>query len=737
MTAAKQASLLPPSDAPPSYDNLPAALAPLTAERRWLVWRWETNKKGKLTKVPYRAEQPEVKASSTDPQTWSDYRSAITAVAAERAHGIGFALHGSTIGAFDLDHCRNRETGEIDQWALWLLQFTGSYAEITPSGQGLRILGMATGPEVHRNYRVPTSTQGVVEVYRNAKRYITISGNALPNTPATLAPLDASIDWVVTDLGGAVHANKAVRRETKLQESRGTHLGLHKDTTLADTRLRHYAYNNNLPSDLKDLVQFGPPPGSDRSAAFHHAVCWLKDYGWSIDEIEPLMGAHLNGVAEKYDGRLRAEIERSWNKAEPLDGHISTVGLGVSQMANGGGSWQEQVAQHTIRVFWHRDADPFAERAWLVREMMAQVGKGLLSGQWGSAKTFIALDLSGCIMTGEPFAGRPVLRRGGVLFVAPEGASEIPVRLRGLVTGKIAEMIGRGEVTGPPLNEADLPFAWIEECPRLISLDAAETLIQIAEQAAAEMETRHGLQLALIVVDTVAAGAGFDDENSAAETQKVMSALERLAQQTGAFVLGVDHFGKTVETGTRGSSAKEAAADTVLAALADRDTAGNIKNMRLAVRKVRGASTGQETPYTLNVVQIGRDRCGEPVTTCVVNWQIERTATNARGVLKDRWPTSLKVFRGAMRAMLVDESQAKRIRPFGVEGVEVVAVVDKVVRAEFCVAYPADGDTEHQRADAKRNAYNRARKIALEKGLIGARDHNGSDYLWLVHDEAD
>lgn len=737
MTAAITASLTSSSGEAHSYSNLPVALAPLIAETRWLVWRWELNSNNKLTKVPYRADRPRVKASSTDAQTWADYISAVATVEAGGAHGIGFALHGSPIGAFDLDHCRDPKTGEIAPWALWLLQFAGSYAEIAPSGEGLRILGMATGPEVHRNYRVPTSDRGGVEVYRNAKRYITISGNALPNAPAILAPLDASIDWVVADLDGAARTNKATQRETKRQESRETRPGLHKDHTLADTRLQPYTHNHNLPSDLENLVRFGPPSGSDRSAAFHHAVCWLKDYGWSVDEIEALMAAHPDGVAEKYDGRLRAEIERSWDKAEPPGGHIRTAGLGVGQMANGGGGWQEQAAQQTIRVHWHRDANPFAERAWLVREMMAQVGKGLLSGQWGSAKTFIALDLSGCVMTGEPFAGRPVLRRGGVLFVAPEGASEIPVRLRGLVTGKIAEMIGRGEVTGPPLNEADLPFAWIEECPRLIGPDAAETLIQIAEQAAAEMETRHGLQLALIVVDTVAAGAGFDDENSAAETQKVMSALERLAQRTGAFVLGVDHFGKTVETGTRGSSAKEAAADTVLAALADRDTAGNIRNMRLAVRKVRGAPTGQETPYTLSVVQIGEDRCGEPVTTCVVNWQIERTATNARVAPKDRWPTSLKVFRGAMRAMLDDGSKAKRIRPFGVEGVEVVAVLDKAVRAEFCVAYPADGNTDHQRADAKRNAYNRARRIALEKGLIGARDHNGSDYLWLEYDGAD
>ncbi len=63
-----------------------------------------------------------------------------------------------------------------------------------------------------------------------------------------------------------------------------------------------------------------------------------------------------------------------------------------------------------------------------------------------------------------------------------------------------------------------------------------------------------------------------------------------LSRETGAFVLGVDHFGKVSETGTRGSSAKEAAADVVLAMLATRSEAGEISNTRMAVRKVRGAA---------------------------------------------------------------------------------------------------------------------------------------------------
>jgi len=386
-----------------------------------------------------------------------------------------------------------------------------------------------------------------------------------------------------------------------------------------------------------------------------------------------------------------------------------------------------------IPLRWHRDADPNAERDWLVKELLSTTGKGLLSGQWGSSKTFVALDLSGCVMTGEPFAGRKVLRRGGVLFIAPEGAFEIPVRLRGLVAGKIAGAAFAQAVRGQrSVDPDDLPFAWVEECPRLVEADSVEHLALTAETAAAEMRERYDLPLVLIIIDTVAAGAGFDDENSAAETQKVMNALEALSHRTGAFVLGVDHFGKAVETGTRGSSAKEAAADTVLAMLANKDEAGNVSNTRMAVRKVRGARTGIETPYSLEVVEIGTDRFGEPITTCVVSWQ-EGRGEAASAKVKERWPKSLKVLRDAMRNALA--SNSSRIRPFGGEGPEVVAVRQTEVRAEFFAAYPAEGDTEAQRADAKKKAFNRAQKLAVDNGLIATRDVLGVPHLWFAGEE--
>jgi ABC-type cobalamin/Fe3+-siderophores transport system ATPase subunit len=70
----------------------------------------------------------------------------------------------------------------------------------------------------------------------------------------------------------------------------------------------------------------------------------------------------------------------------------------------------------------------------------------------------------------------------------------------------------------------------------------------------------------------------------------------------GCFVPGIDHFGKAVETGTRGTSAKEAAADVVIAMLGDRSIAGEVSNTRLAMRKRRSGPAGEEYAFTARTV---------------------------------------------------------------------------------------------------------------------------------------
>jgi hypothetical protein len=299
---------------------------------------------------------------------------------------------------------------------------------------------------------------------------------------------------------------------------------------------------------------------------------------------------------------------------------------------------------------WHGEQDPGANRKWLVKGLLPETGCGLISGQWGTRKTFIALDLALSVMLGTPFAGRRVKRKGGVLFIAPEGASEIPIRLAGLDEAKRSEA------------KARLPFAWNESCPTLIGKQAVEELVRLAKVAADRMLKEFGLPLVLIIIDTMSAAAGFKDENASAEVQLAMNVLNELSKATGALVLACDHFGKAVDTGTRGSSAKEAAADAVIACLLEKNLAGQVTNPRIAVRKLRGGATGLEIAYRLRPVDLGVDEDGEAITTCVVEWSPEPVtpAPNSK-----EWPITAGLFRTALIAALEAHGLHIKVRSEG------------------------------------------------------------------------
>ena len=101
------------------------------------------------------------------PGTWERYPDAVEVVAEGAADGIGFALLGSNIGAVDLDHCRDADSGGIPPWADDIrAKANGSYCEVTVSGSGLRIIGqVANETECHRKFTIDRATDGGIEIY--------------------------------------------------------------------------------------------------------------------------------------------------------------------------------------------------------------------------------------------------------------------------------------------------------------------------------------------------------------------------------------------------------------------------------------------------------------------------------------------------------------------------------------------------------------------------------------------
>src|SRR5262252_10245727 len=136
--------------------KLPVALAPLLERPQWCVWKWTQRSDGSWQKPPFMAIQPDRHVSTSDPSTWSNYETALATVQAGRADGISYVLTANDpFGAIDLDHCRDLETHSIDIWAqLFLQRAITSYSEVTPSGTGVRIWGLADGEPLHRKFTV-------------------------------------------------------------------------------------------------------------------------------------------------------------------------------------------------------------------------------------------------------------------------------------------------------------------------------------------------------------------------------------------------------------------------------------------------------------------------------------------------------------------------------------------------------------------------------------------------------
>ena len=372
--------------------------------------------------------------------------------------------------------------------------------------------------------------------------------------------------------------------------------------------------------------------------------------------------------------------------------------------------------------FWAGEAEPSASIPFLVYNTIPETGKGLISGQWGAYKTFTAIELAAAIMTGTPIFDFDVDRPGGVMFYACEGEREVAIRLK-------AAIEKRG------MSMATAPFAWLipEKMPlNLRDPKSVEAFIARLKLISAKMQKRYSVPLVMVIIDTVIATAGFTkpgDENDPAVCAIVMNeGLGKISRETKSFVFGIDHFGKVADTGTRGASSKEDNADCVLACLGDKELSGAMKNTRVAVRKARGGEAGREYPFTVRKIETGgHDRKGRPNTTLTIEWlpPLDTAAAGKAGT----WTKALRVLQRALISVIGDQGAA--MRPFS-DGPMVQAVALDIVRAEFYKTYPATGETKDQQQDAKKKAFARSVKDAQATSLIGVREIDGIQRVWLA-----
>jgi primase-polymerase (primpol)-like protein len=175
---------------PPCFENIPAELR---AHNQWVVWRAEWEEKpdlpggGRWNKIPHNAANGQA-ASSTDPQTWSGFETAVNAykTGQGRYAGVGFVLHkGDSIVGIDLDHAID-ENGNLTPEAAHFVAMVNGYTEISPSATGVRIFVRAILPPGGRK-------RGNVEMYETG-RFLTVTGQHLPGTPENVPERQAEVE---------------------------------------------------------------------------------------------------------------------------------------------------------------------------------------------------------------------------------------------------------------------------------------------------------------------------------------------------------------------------------------------------------------------------------------------------------------------------------------------------------------------------------------------------------------
>ena len=265
------------------------------------------------------------------------------------------------------------------------------------------------------------------------------------------------------------------------------------------------------------------------------------------------------------------------------------------------------------------------DKPWLVRERLPEQGFGLISGRYSTFKSFVMLDLCGSVMPGLPFLKARTLRRGGVLIFAAEGASDVPVRMKALVKHRLTNEISPDLFAERQINLDRLPICYADKCRPLLNPKTVDWMIAKAREAQEFFQRQYRLDLVLVGIDTLSAAAGWDNENDAAQAQIVMNALRDLSVATNTCVIAVDHFGKDISAGTRGSIVKESSADFILSTLGEINPDTNVvTDSRLVLRKLRSGPQGAVFPFNAKVVEMGTDRWGEPQTSRVVDWAVER-----------------------------------------------------------------------------------------------------------------
>lgn len=177
----------------PSIASIPTTLRAYS--KRWAPWEavWKPER-GKFDKVPKVATK--IDAGVSTKNAWWPFDTAVAgyevlSLVAEHGGGVGFNMTKVRgLVGIDLDKCIT--DGQIAPWAMEIVTRAASYAEISPSGNGLRIFVKGTVPQDWNDHG-----RGI-EVYAGHEaRFLTITGCKLDEGADDVQPApEGFLEWL-------------------------------------------------------------------------------------------------------------------------------------------------------------------------------------------------------------------------------------------------------------------------------------------------------------------------------------------------------------------------------------------------------------------------------------------------------------------------------------------------------------------------------------------------------------
>lgn len=575
MTALSLATISPSLE--PLIDNIPAEMK---ARRQWLNWKYEAASGGSKPKKPPYDPDSGQKVDSTDPANWRALDDAAGAVS--KFDGIGFVFsEDDPYCGIDLDNCRDPATGQIEEWATNIIKAANSYTEVSPSSCGVKIFCKAKNP-ASKGQKAPIpkawGNSGEVEIY-DQKRYFTVTGQKLPDAPATINEAQIVID----DLYRQVFV-KEDDQKPKLEIVKPSLSGL---TFGERAALEGAKFTNQRLAELWEGKWDGLGYASQSEADFALCGDLIRIFGRDPATVDRIF--RESGLFRpKWDEIHGAQTYGMETISQVLED--ATIGLNpqISIPANEAKSSCfkiDDVNHYSSGRFLKSEPQPLS---WLLEDSLPLGQFGLIVSNGGLGKSFLLLQLGYAVAGLHPFLGGLYhVARGKVFMVFGEDNDEvIHHRLYSIANQGPNQGVYKGIRTQVHQNLRQNLFTMsiCGEDARLMKLDgktyrptpAFDDLLDAVKSID---------HLKLVVLDPLSRFFS-GDENDSSAANFFCTLMERIAAETGASVIVSQHTNKAataansagrrgdlVQESIRGSSAFTNAArwQLNLAPLRDRD----------------------------------------------------------------------------------------------------------------------------------------------------------------------